>query len=219
MSCRKATGRLMGEKRKKRNLIGCYCRVSSHTQKTASQHAEIKRWLEANGIEASNVRWFEDQETGRKLQRPAFAELQKAVFDGTVRTVVVWKLDRLSRSQRDGLNLIADWCDRGVRIVSVTQQVDLSGVVGRMVASVLFGIAEIELEHRRERQTAGIELAKKAGVYRGRLKGTTKARPTRALELRTRGLTVPEIANALEISERTVFRYLRDSSVSQIKET
>lgn len=194
---------------KKRTLIGCYCRVSSHTQKTASQHAEIQRWLDANDIQEKNVRWFEDQESGKKLQRPAFDELQKAVFDGTIRTIVVWKLDRISRSQRDGLNLIGDWCERGVRIVSVTQQIDLSGVVGRIVASVLFGVAEMELEDRRERQTAGIELAKKAGVYKGRQKGTTKAKPARARQLRERGLTVPEIANALEISERTVFRYLQ----------
>ena len=57
----------------------------------------------------------------------------------------------------------------------MTQQIDLSGVVGRMVASVMFGLAEIELEYRRERQAAGIQVAKKAGVYRGRQKGTTKA--------------------------------------------
>ena len=41
--------------------------------------------------------------------------------------VVVWKLDRLSRRQRDGVNLLADWCERGVRVVAVTQQIDLSG--------------------------------------------------------------------------------------------
>jgi DNA invertase Pin-like site-specific DNA recombinase len=74
------------------------------------------------------------------------------VFDGLVRTVVVWKLDCLSRRQRQGINLLADWCDRGVRVVSVTQQVDLSGPVGQMVASLMFGLAEIELEYRRERQ-------------------------------------------------------------------
>ena len=45
-------------------------------------------------------------------------------------------------------------CERGVRVVAVTQQIDLSGAVGRMVASVLFGLAEIESEYRRERQAA-----------------------------------------------------------------
>jgi DNA invertase Pin-like site-specific DNA recombinase len=90
----------------------------------------------------------------------------------------------------------------------VTQQIDLSGPVGRMVASVLFGLAEIEWEYRRERQAAGIAVAKAQGVYHGRQQGTTKALPQRAATLRQRGLTVLEIATALGVSERTVFRYL-----------
>jgi DNA invertase Pin-like site-specific DNA recombinase len=122
--------------------------------------------------------------------------------------VVVWKLDRISRRQREGINLLADWCDRGVRVVSVTQQIDLSGAVGHMVASVMFGLAEIELEYRRERQAAGIKVAKKTGVYTGRQKGTTKGKPDRAKELQAQGLTVQEIANAMAVSKRTVFRHL-----------
>jgi DNA invertase Pin-like site-specific DNA recombinase len=119
----------------------------------------------------------------------------------------------ISRSQQDGINLLADWCDRGVRIVAVTQQLDLGGALGRMVASVLFGLAEIEMEYRRERQAAGIRVAKARGVYRGRKKGTTKAMPHRIWELRQRGLTMAEIASATGVSERTVFRYLQNTAV------
>jgi DNA invertase Pin-like site-specific DNA recombinase len=193
-------------------VIACYCRVSSARQKTDSQKPEIRRWLQSNGIDLSTVEWFEDKETGRALKRPAFDRLQKAIFAGTVKTVVVWKLDRLSRRQRDGVNLLADWCERGVRVVAVTQQIDLSGAAGRMVASVLFGLAEIESEYRRERQEAGIAVAKERGVYRGRQRGTTKALPRRAWELRGRGLTVLEIAKALSVSRRTAFRYLAATS-------
>lgn len=189
-------------------MIACYCRVSSARQRTDSQKPEIRRWLQGNGIEPSAAEWFEDKETGRTLERPAFDRLQKAVFAGKVRTVVVWKLDRISRRQRDGVNLLADWCERGVRVVAVTQQIDLSGPVGRMVASVLFGLAEIESGYRRERQAAGIAEAKGRGVYRGRQPGTTKAPSLRARELRSRGLTTQEIATALGVSRRTVFRYL-----------
>jgi DNA invertase Pin-like site-specific DNA recombinase len=189
-------------------MIACYCRVSSARQKTDSQKPEIRRWLQGNGVELSAAEWFEDKETGRTLKRPAFDRLQKKIFDGSIKTVVVWKLDRLSRRQRDGVNLLADWCERGVRVVVVTQQVDLSGAVGRMVASILFGLAEIESEYRRERQAAGIDVAKERGIYRGRQQGTTKALPRRARELRDRGLTAQEIAAALGVSRRTAFRYL-----------
>ena len=106
--------------------------------------------------------------------------MQQGIFTGTIRTVVVWKLDRISRRQREGVNLLADWCERGVRVVVITQQLDLSGAVGRLVASVLFGLAEIEQEYRRERQAAGIAVAKRKGRYHGRAKGTTKAQPARA---------------------------------------
>ena len=84
----------------------------------------------------------------------------------------------------------------------------LRGAVGRLVAGVLFGLAEIEHEHRQERQAAGIAVAKRKGRYHGRMKGTTKAQPTRAWLLYDRGFTVVEIMQALQISRRTVYRYL-----------
>jgi DNA invertase Pin-like site-specific DNA recombinase len=193
-------------------MIACYCRVSSRGQKMDSQKAELTRWLTSQGIELATVQWFEDIETGLTLRRPAFTQLQRAIFDGAITTVVVWKLDRLSRRQHEGITLLADWCERDVRVIVVTQQIDLRGAVGRMVASVLFGLAEIEMEYRHERQTAGIAVAKSRGVYRGRQKGTTKAQPQRAIMLRRQGLTVPEIANALQVSQRTVFRYLDETT-------
>jgi DNA invertase Pin-like site-specific DNA recombinase len=189
-------------------MIACYCRVSSRSQKTDSQKAELTRWLAHEGLDLTAVQWFEDVERGQSLRRPAFARLQRAIGAGTITTVVVWKLDRLARRQQDGINLLTEWCRHNVRVVAVTQQIALSGPVGRMVARVLFGLAEIEWEYRRERQAAGIVVAKAQGVYHGRQKGTTKAQPQRAVTLRGRGLTVLEIAAALGVSERTVFRYL-----------
>ena len=88
--------------------------------------------------------------------------------------------------------MLADWCKRGVRVIAVTQQIDLSGPVGHMIASLLFGIA----------------LAKKRGVYTGRKPGMTKAAPARARALRKQKLTIPEIAHTLGVKERTIYNYL-----------
>ena len=191
-------------------MLAYYCRVSSQRQKTDSQKAEIMWWLQGCGITASAVQWFEDTETGTTLRRPAFERLQHAIVAVTIRTVIVWKLDRLSRRQRDGVNVLADWCERGVRVVVVTQQLDVHGAVGRMVANVLFGLAEIEAECRRERQAAGIAVAKRNGVYRGRQRGTTKANPARARALRARGLTIPEMSQAEGVSSAYAAKLLRD---------
>lgn len=188
--------------------VGVYVRVSTASQNEAGQRREITRWLKGNGIEPESARWYIDKQTGDNLNRPAFERLQADIFRGEVGTVIVWKLDRLSRKMRDGLNVLCDWCERGVRVVSVTQQIDLSGTVGRMIAAVLLAVAEMEQETRRERQAAGIAAAKERGTYAGRKAGTTKGKPDRAKKLAERGLTHQEIATALGISRRTVIRYL-----------
>lgn len=189
--------------------IAAYIRVSSRSQKFDSQESEIKKWLRNNDIAAANVGWYCDVESGKTLARPEFERLQKDIWSGGVKTVVVYRLDRLSRRLRDGVDLLADWCERGLKVVVVTQQVELGGAVGRMIAAVMLGLAEIELEFRQERQTAGIEAARRRGVYKGRRKGTTKAKPKRAQELRDQGLIASEIARAMGTSERTVWRYLK----------
>jgi DNA invertase Pin-like site-specific DNA recombinase len=187
--------------------IGVYIRVSSPKgQKTDSQRAELESWLQRHRLQAAQ--WFEDHESATTMRREAFQRLQAAIFAGEIDTVVVWKLDRLARNLKEGVNVLADWCQRGVRIIAITQQIDLSGPLGHMIASVLFGIAEIELRHAKERQAAGIALAKQRGTYTGRRKGTTRAEPARARTLRVQGLTVLEIAQALGVKERTVFNYL-----------
>jgi DNA invertase Pin-like site-specific DNA recombinase len=193
----------------KSKAVAAYVRVSTVGQNEAGQRAEIERWLAGNGIEPAGVRWFVDKRTGDTLKRPAFEQLQGAIFAGEAGSVVVYKLDRLSRSLRDGINVICDWCDRGLRVVAVTQQIDLSGTVGRMIAAVLLGVAEMEQETRRERQRAGIDVAKRAGVYKGRKVGSTKAKPERAARLRAKGLSIDEIAASLGVSRPTVFVYLR----------
>jgi DNA invertase Pin-like site-specific DNA recombinase len=186
-----------------------YIRVSTIGQNEAGQRQEVKRWLTGNGIPPESVRWYVDKESGDSLARPEFARLQRDVFNGEVGAVVVWKLDRLSRKLRDGINTLCDWCERGLRVVSVTQQIDFNGTVGKMLAAVLLGVAEMEQETRRERQRAGIEAAKARGVYLGRKSGTTKAKPARAAALRDKGLTHDEIATAMAVSRRTVIRYLQ----------
>ena len=84
-------------------MYACYCRVSSRRQKNDSQRAEIQRWLANHHIKASSVRWFEDCESGKSLQRTAFQALQRAIFNGDVKTVVVWNWTAYRAASMKGL--------------------------------------------------------------------------------------------------------------------
>lgn len=97
---------------------------------------------------------------------------------------------------REGVNALTDWCERGVRVVSVTQQVDLSGTIGHLVAGVLFAIAEIELQHSRAQQTAGIAVAKQKGIYTGLKKVLLKAKLARAVLRRGGGGNVFSLSDS-----------------------
>src|SRR5690606_31519200 len=117
--------------------VAVYVRVSTIGQNVEGQRREIQRWLDGNGI--TEAEWFLDKASGATMRRDAFERLQARIFAGEVQTVIVWRLDRLSRSLRDGVNILGDWCERGVRVVSVTQQLDLSGALGRTLAALLLG--------------------------------------------------------------------------------
>lgn len=193
--------------------VAAYIRVSSDSQRTDAQRADITRWLKGNGYDVDQCTWYEDEATGRNLDRPGLEDLNTAVFNGEVTTIIIWKLDRVARTIKDGLAQLCDWTDRGIRIISVTQQIDLTGTTGKIVASVLLGVAEIELEHIRERQAAGIAVAKAKGVYKGRKKGTLKAKPSRAKALKEQGMKPQEIMQALGIKSRTTLsKYLNQDA-------
>lgn len=187
-----------------------YVRVSTTSQNEEGQRQAIDRWLQGHGTDGQTVRWFVDVESGDTMDRAGFEALQQAVFNGEVGTIVVYKLDRISRKLADGITVLSDWLDKGIRFVAVTQQFDFSGALGKTIAALLFGVAEMEQETRRERQADGIRAAKAKGVYKGRKPGATKkgVQPRRAKKLKDKGLTIKEIATALGVSRPTVYRYL-----------
>ena len=192
--------------------IAVYLRVSTDDQDHASQRAEAIRWLDRQGIAGEKVEWYVDTESGRKSSRPAFDKLQTDIAKARRTTVLVFALDRISRDLLDGMTIVGQWCKAGVRVASITQELDISGTVGRIVAAVLFGLAELEWSLRRDRQRAGIDVAKTRGVYKGRKSGTTKAKPERARELKAKGYHLREIALSLGVNVRSVTRYLAQTS-------
>ncbi|MCX6602605.1 MAG: recombinase family protein, partial [Acidobacteria bacterium] len=88
--------------------VAVYVRVSASSQNEAAQKRDIMKWLTGNGINLVSVQWYIDKENGSDLKRPAFEQMQKDIFNGAIKTVVIYKLDRLSRSMSDGVKVLAD---------------------------------------------------------------------------------------------------------------
>ena len=196
--------------RSKVGKVAVYLRVSTIGQNLDGQRATVQGWLDGQGLSAV---WYEDQATGNDTNRPGFEQLQRDIFHGKVTTVVVYKLDRLSRKLVDGITILTDWLNRGVRLVSVTQQLDFAGPTGQLIASVLFAVSQMETETRKERQAAGIKAAKSKGVYTGRKVGTTTFDVERLRELR-KTLSISETARAMGCSERTVTKYAKPENAN-----
>ena len=86
--------------------VACYVRVSTVGQNENGQKNEIGNYCSNHGFEPV---WFIDRSTGDNLDRSAFTELEKELFNGVFDTVVIYKLDRLSRSLNDGIQVISKW--------------------------------------------------------------------------------------------------------------
>ncbi|MGP3723929.1 recombinase family protein [Cereibacter sphaeroides] len=178
-------------------LVG-YARTSTLEQVAG---LEAQRYaLRAVGCE----RLYEEQ-TSSVGVREALKAAMDYVREGD--TLIVTKLDRLARSVRH-LGEIVDALEAkkvGLRVLDLG--LDTSNATGKLMLNVLGAVAQFEREMMLERQREGIAKAKAEGKYKGR---KPKAR-SQALEVRTmleRGLKRKEVAEALGLSERSIYRAL-----------
>lgn len=189
--------------------VAVYCRVSTLDQSKGieSQEHALHAYLQGHGI--TDAVWHSDKVGGGTLKRPGFEQLQRDIFLGNVNTVICWKLDRLSRSLRDGVNTLADWLEKGVRVVAVSQQLDFSGSVGQMVASVLFAVAQMERENLRENTKRGLANARAKGIRLGR---KPKLDDATVKSLHASGMGVTDLATRLGVTRQAIHQSLRRAS-------
>ncbi len=191
-------------------IVACYIRVSTVENDQAKQRREINHWLKRNRFSPKTVRWYIDKPTKKKLHQPELERLQADILDGQVRAVVVWHLDRLFLATRKGLGVLVDWCDKSLRIVSVSQQIDIKSKDCGMIASVLRGVAEMDEATRGERTKVGLAAAR----ARGRVGGRPPIAPDEANVLMAKkleknmSLSVDDVCKKLKISRSTYYRYV-----------
>jgi DNA invertase Pin-like site-specific DNA recombinase len=117
--------------------------------------------------------------------------------------LVVTKLDRLARSMRHLLEIVALLEAKGASLRVLAMNLDTATATGKLMLNVLGSVAQFERETMLERQREGIAKAKSEGRYKGR-KPTPAATVTKARQLRSDGLSIGEIAAALSLAKSTV---------------
>jgi len=178
-------------------LLG-YARVSKGDEQT---NAPQVRALRAAGCR----RIFEEAASGGRWDRPELHRLLDQLREGDV--VVVWKLDRLSRSLKDVLHLMERIAAAGAGFRSLTESVDTTTPAGRMMMQMVGAFAEFERAMIRERTSAGLAAARAEGRVGGRRKKLDAAKRSEIAESVISGRkTGAEMARLFGISQPTVSR-------------
>ena len=180
-------------------LIG-YARVSTGEQTTAAQVAALK----TSGCELI----FRDNASGGRWDRPELHKLLSQLRKGDV--LVVWTLDRLSRSLRDVLTIMERVQERHAGFRSLKEAVDTTTPAGRMMMQMVGAFAEFERAMLKERTKAGLDAARKEGRIGGR---PPKLKPHQQQEIVTlvkQGKkTAADAARLFGVHPATVSRLLR----------
>ncbi len=179
-----------------------YARVSTVDQEPENQLQELRRYVEARGWTAQE--YTDHGVSGAKDRRPA---LDRLVTDAKRRrfdVLVCWRLDRLGRSLKHLITLLADLEALGVSFVSLAEGIDATTPAGKLQMHILAAISEFERSRTIERVQAGLQRAKR--------QGRTLGRPRRAISrrelARVEGLSTREAAKVLGVPRSTLQRYL-----------
>ena len=182
-------------------LIG-YARVSKGDDQSNKAQARAL-------AEAGCKRVFEEKASGGRWERPELHRMLDQLRDGD--TVVVWKLDRLSRSLKDVLHLMDRITSAGAGFRSLTEAIDTTTAAGRMMMQMVGSFAEFERAMIRERTTAGLAQARAEGRIGGRRR---KLDPKKRREIAESVLSGrksgAEMARLYDVSEPTVSRIIAE---------
>ncbi|WP_170570749.1 recombinase family protein [Ruegeria atlantica] len=183
-----------------------YARTSTLDQK-AGLEVQVDE-LKNSGCE----RIFEEQVSSVDVAaRDQLAAALDFVRDGD--TLIVTRLDRLARSVAHLMQILDGLNSKGANLRILRLGIDTGNSTGKLILTVLGGIAEFERDIMLERQREGIAKAKAAGKYKGR-KPTAQAKSMEVLALRKAGAGATQIAKQLRIGRASVYRIL-----SQQKDT
>jgi DNA invertase Pin-like site-specific DNA recombinase len=179
-------------------MIVGYARVSTDGQSLEAQHTAL--------TEAGATRLLSEKQSGIKTDRAALARCLASLEAGD--TLLVTKLDRLARSTRDLLNTLATIGEAGASFKSLGDGwADTTTPHGRLMLTVLGGLAEFERHLILSRTEEGRVRAKARGVRFGRKLKLTAHQQREALARREAGEALTDIARTFGVSHSTISRF------------
>jgi DNA invertase Pin-like site-specific DNA recombinase len=174
-----------------------YARVSTDGQTLAAQEAALAA--------AGAAKIYAEKVSGAVTDRKALAKALAALGEGD--TLIVTRLDRLARSTRDLLNTLDAIAKKRAGFKSLADAwADTTTPHGRLMLTVLGGLAEFERELIRARTGEGRARAKARGVHMGRPPKLTPHQRQEALARRENGDTLTDIARTYGVSHTTIAR-------------
>ena len=179
-----------------------YARVSTDEQSLDLQLDALKK--------AGCQRIFTDKASATKAARPGLAEALSHLRGGDV--LVIWKLDRLGRTVKGLVDLVAELQGRRVQFRSLTDGIDTTTPAGRFFFHVMASLAQMERELLAERTRAGLAAARRRGRRGGRQRRMTPGKVQSARELLKSGMSPRDVAENLGVSIPTLYRWVPASS-------
>jgi DNA invertase Pin-like site-specific DNA recombinase len=172
-----------------------YARVSTDGQSVEAQRSQLKR--------AGCSKVFAEKVSGTRADRAQLVRLLSQLAEADV--LVVTRLDRLARSTRDLLNILAAIVDKGAGFRSLGDPwADTTTPHGRLMLTVLGGLAEFERELIRARTGEGRSRARARGIKFGRKPKLTPFQRQEALHRRANGETLRDIAGSYNVHWTTI---------------
>jgi DNA invertase Pin-like site-specific DNA recombinase len=176
-------------------LVG-YARVSTDEQTTA---------LQLDALRAAGCTVIHEDSASGALRSPPGLDLALAEA-GAGDTLVVWRLDRLSRRLWALLDVAETLRERGVALRSLTEHIDTGTAAGTKLYAVLGAVAQFERDIIRERTFSGLVAAKRRGERLGRRPALSLVQVREAKPMLERGECVAYVARAMRVGRSTIYR-------------
>lgn len=159
-----------GDVEKKNKKIGAYCRASSREQVQGysidNQKEKIQMYLELFDYEPEKLTFYVDEgKSASSLKRPAMQKMLKDIENDEIDEIIIYKLDRISRSVLDVYYLLNNLLSKDVNLVAILDNLDIKTANGRMVIGILAIFAQWERENTIERTNDGLLRMAREGKY------------------------------------------------------